>query len=574
MIQRFLLVFCFCLFSLEQTVAQHSTESTFYGHTLADEGAWCWFADPRALHFESKDKTVSITLIGYIDRHGNIKARQIDWKTGLTEEVLVRSYFQPDDHDNPAFLVLPDERIMIIYSRHSDEKCFYYRISRRPGDISALGEEKRLEVKDNTTYPNPFILSEDPDHIYMCWRGMGWHPTIAQMTLPDKDDNISFTWGPMQLVQSTAARPYAKYASNGRDKIYIAYTTGHPDNEYPNWLYLNVFNIRTRRLQDIQGHNLSIVDDGPFQVKRTDDYFQDYAVTVVDRMADSRDWIWSLQLDEKESPAIGFTRISQDKMDHEYYYATFDGGAWRRLFIAEGGRWFHNNPTTELCYSAGMAINPANTAEIYCSVPVNNVYEIQKYTLSDDRATILSCQDITWDSPKGNVRPYYIPGTQDTPLKLVWMNGDYRFWIVSKAYPKAFDTSIRGNAALPHGERKAMKKKTVKLHLNDGRYTGNLITLGNLTYGVDAETLKPYLLIGEDRWDSQNKLATSDTWATGGDSRTNGLWMEPQRLSRCVLTFSYDPPFLTVYRDGIIDMHIDVDEYGKHYGTNNYRHLW
>ena len=95
MIQRFLLVFCFCLFSLEQTVAQHSTESTFYGHTLADEGAWCWFADPRALHFESKDKTVSITLIGYIDRHGNIKARQIDWKTGLTEEVLVRSYFQP-----------------------------------------------------------------------------------------------------------------------------------------------------------------------------------------------------------------------------------------------------------------------------------------------------------------------------------------------------------------------------------------------------------------------------------------------------------------------------------------------
>ena len=154
------------------------------------------------------------------------------------------------------------------------------------------------------------------------------------------------------------------------------------------------------------------------------------------------------------------------------------------------------------------------------------------------------------------------------------MNGDYRFWIVSKAYPKAFDTSIQGNAALPHGERKAMKKKTVKLHLNDGRYTGNLVTLGNLTYGVDAETLKPYLLIGEDRWDSQNKLATSDTWATGGDSRTNGLWMEPQRLSRCVLTFSYDPPFLTVYRDGIIDMHIDVDEYGKHYGTNNYRHLW
>lgn len=35
-----------------------------------------------------------------------------------TDEVLIRSYFQPDDHNNPTFLVLPDERIMIFYSRH------------------------------------------------------------------------------------------------------------------------------------------------------------------------------------------------------------------------------------------------------------------------------------------------------------------------------------------------------------------------------------------------------------------------------------------------------------------------
>ena len=77
---------------------------------------------------------------------------QYDFKNKRQDEVLIRSYFQPDDHNNPTFLVLPDERIMIFYSRHTDEPCFYYRISRIPGDITTLGEEKVIKTKDNTTY--------------------------------------------------------------------------------------------------------------------------------------------------------------------------------------------------------------------------------------------------------------------------------------------------------------------------------------------------------------------------------------------------------------------------------------
>ena len=74
---------------------------------------------------------------------------QYDFKNKRQDEVLIRSYFQPDDHNNPTFLVLPDERIMIFYSRHTDEPCFYYRISRIPGDITTLGEEKVIKTKDN-----------------------------------------------------------------------------------------------------------------------------------------------------------------------------------------------------------------------------------------------------------------------------------------------------------------------------------------------------------------------------------------------------------------------------------------
>ena len=95
---------------------------------LQKGGAWCWFADSRALHYQNEEGTINNTFIGYIDVYGAIKATQHDFLTGKTHEVLIRSWFQPDDQDNPTFLVLPDKRVMIFYSRHTDEPCFYYRV--------------------------------------------------------------------------------------------------------------------------------------------------------------------------------------------------------------------------------------------------------------------------------------------------------------------------------------------------------------------------------------------------------------------------------------------------------------
>ena len=108
--------FFFSLLTLILPMAAFSQE-TYSGNVVADEGAWCWFADPRALHYENEGGTINATYIGYIDVHGNVKATQYDWKHHRKTDVLVRSFFQPDDHNNPTFLVLPDERVMIFYTR-------------------------------------------------------------------------------------------------------------------------------------------------------------------------------------------------------------------------------------------------------------------------------------------------------------------------------------------------------------------------------------------------------------------------------------------------------------------------
>lgn len=554
------------------------------GYKVSQEGgAWCWFADPRALHYTSPDGTINKSWIGYIDIHGNIKAMQYDFLKKEQQEVLIRSYFQPDDHDNPTFLVLPDERVMVFYSRHTDEPCFYYRVSRKKGDITTLGMEKQIKLKNNTTYPSPFILSDDPTHIYLCWRGINWHPTIARLTMPDKQDSLTVDWGPYQMIQSTGARPYCKYQSNGKDKIYLTYTTGHPDNEYPNFLYFNFVNIHNLQLNDINGNVLSTISQGPFRVSKRKSYVQKYPFTVIDSTANKRDWVWQVAYNKEKEPVVAMVRISKDKTSHDFYYAKWHNKAWKKTFLGNAGGHFHQTPDIELCYSSGMAIDPANPNIIYASLPANgangNVYEIFKFTMTDD-GEIVKKEAMTKDSHKNNVRPYILPGSEKSPLRLAWMHGNYYDWIVSKQRPLAYNTSIycdfkgfpakRPAAGIHPRQEKAtsdmdvfkfpaMNAFTLTANIDSLAYghSGILLTVGRLIYSIDKNSLKPSIRVNGRTYSSTNALATADNWTEHGRG-TNGRWYKPQPLRHFTLTLKYKNGELTTYINGLLDQNIYI----------------
>lgn len=585
----------FLSFGVLNAVAQcelPTERRTIYeGTRIADEGAWCWFADPRAVHYENEEGTINRSYVGYIDVHGSVKAVQYDFLTGERTEVLVRSYFQPDDHNNPTFLVLPDERVMIFYSRHTDEPCFYYRISSRPGDITMLGEEKKIMTKDNTTYPSPFILSDDPEHIYLCWRGIKWHPTIARMTMPNATDDVHIDWGPYQMVQSTGARPYAKYCSNGKDRIMMAYTTGHPDNENPNWLYYNSVNINTLQLEDIKGNVLSKIADGPFRVARNQEYAEKYPLTVVDHTPGWRDWVWQVTPSDNGSPIIAMVKISGDKKTHDYYYTYWNGTDWESIFLAHGGGHFHQSPDIEHCYSGGMAIDPVCPDEVYCSVPVVGAfgknYEIMKCVVNKSGKRVWA-EPITRNSRKNNVRPYILPGSANSPIRLTWMHGDYYDWILSSAR-RGYPTSIHGHFVwndVKKGEEnaviaascancksavepgKTLKVKVAKAHSNvdfnlslsidvkDVKPNGVICSGDNWQLSIDSTTLKPTLKIGKETVKSCNVWGTADSWERYGRG-TNGKWYPVQPYEQLTLNISYSNKRMTVSVNGLVDVAVE-----------------
>lgn len=567
----FLLILCTFTARLNAQSTDHSP--TGGGYQVTAEGAWCWFADPRALHYENESGSINKTYIGYIDIHGNIKAMQYDFKNKKQEEVLVRSYFQPDDHNNPTFLVLPDERIMIFYSRHTDEACFYYRVSKTPGDITTLGDEKMLKTKHNTTYPSPFILSDDPEHIYLCWRGIGWHPTIAKLSLPDEKDDVSIVWGAYQMVKSTGARPYAKYVSNGKDRIYLTYTTGHPDNEQPNFLYFNYIDIHTLQLKDVKGNTLSTIAEGTFKVNKSDDYINRYPATVVDNPSE-RDWLWQVASDRDGNPVIAMVRISGDKESHDYYYAKWNGNEWKKTFLAHAGGHFHQTPGLEKCYSAGMAIDPANTNLIYCSIPIEGkygkVYEIVKFTMSEE-GEVVSTEAVTKDSKQNNIRPYIIPSSENTPLRLTWMYGDYYDWIVSDQHPQGYCTGIACDFKGYSDKKKrgSKRKKTIQFKpsksfvleqtvtLDPDNYQGCLLQLGELEYWLNGQTMKPEIRYKGEVYPSTNLFGTADGWKTKPRG-TNGKWYTPQKYEQIRLRMQYKKGFLHVYINDLLDQKVNL----------------
>lgn len=560
--------------------------------SLTEEGAWCWFADPRAVHYENESGTINSTYIGYIDVHGSIKATQIDHLHNRTNEVLIRSWFQPDDHNNPTFLVLPDERIMIFYSRHTDEPCFYYRVSREPGDITTLGNEMRLVTDHNTTYPSPFILSNDPEHIYLCWRGINWHPTIARLTLPDAENKVTFDWGPYQIVRSLkgapGVRPYAKYASNGKDRIYLAYTTTHPDNQSENWIYLNCFDIHSRELSDIRGEKLSLIGSSPLhEVDITPQYRKQHPFAVVDNTP-LRNWIWELGLDQQEHPVIAMVSINASKTSHDYYHVRWNGSKWIKTFLSNAGGHFHQSPDIEKCYSGGMTIDKDDPQVIYGSVPVEGkygrIYELVQFTVSPDGGERNAVQ-LTFNSPVNNIRPYAIDGLKATE-SLVWMQGDYYDWMVSAERPQGYPTVIRSNISVPVDNMKPesglrLQKRpgevvaddsitlsvspanlfTIALTLSPDTQScyGVILQFAGLTYGIASDG-RPVLCLqsGKKGYHSTNVLGNSDSWQQKNRG-TNGQWYLPEMFTSFQLVITYDQQVLRTYINGLIDQSVAMD---------------
>lgn len=385
---------------------------------LTDDGTWCWFSDPRAIF----DEATNTLITGYVRSDGSVEALRYDLKTGEKTTTLLYENLEPDDHNNPAFLKRADGHFLAFYTKHHNADLYMNR-SISENDASLWGNAMTINpngkdhlVKygdDRYTYANPFCLKNENNRIYLFGRWIGFKPNVSW------SGNGGATWSDGRVVVcpepfSWGQRPYVKYYSDGFSKIHMVFTDGHPRDEPFNSVYYACY--YNGAFHRANGEVICTLDELPF--KPTE------ATLVYDaKPTNPRAWIYDIYADENGNPAIAYAQYPSEE-EHIYHYAWFDGSNWTDKEVVNSGRWFPQTPEgeneREPHYSGGLTIAPNSKHTLYLSRKIDDVFEIEKWTLIDDNWHITS---ITSGSKTDQVRPYTVKNCSEETFVL-WNSVD------------------------------------------------------------------------------------------------------------------------------------------------------
>ena len=377
-----------------------------------EEGGWCWYQDPRVIARDGK------LFIGAVRGNGNGEALVgvYDLKNAKTiGTAVMHPKFDRDDHNSPVFYVRPDGKILAVYARHG--KDLYHR-SRTcdPSDPLDWSDETRFErrssnEKDKVTYMNLYHL-KDEDTLYNFFRFVEFNPSFV--TSRDNGDSWS---EPTHFFKSEADgrhRPYPRYASNGRDTVYISITDGHPRN-FGNSLYY--FEFRAGKFYRADGVFIKNLNtDGPLRPSEAELVYRGSMTQEKPEGFESvpnAAWTSSIAVDAGGHPHIAYSLyLSND--DHRYRLASWDGASWVDREVAYGGKCLYPR---ESSYTGLITLDPVDPTVVFISTDVHpttgkdtgGLHEIYRARIeAGDDIHSTKWEPVTVNSPVRNIRPVII----------------------------------------------------------------------------------------------------------------------------------------------------------------------
>ncbi|RIH66335.1 hypothetical protein D1164_05340 [Mariniphaga sediminis] len=403
--------------------ADHATSDSV--QTLTDNGAWCWFSDPRAIYYSDNQ-----IITGWVKNDGSVEIASLNLETQQKEFQNIYPQMEIDDHDNPAFTVLPDGNVFTMFAWHSSKKGIIYNQTTEGADINTFGknvvymprtEELLKQFPHETyTYANPYILEKENNKLFAFGRWIGYKPN---MIISSDNGN---TWEEQYVVISSKPfdannRPYVKYYSDGQSKIHLVFTDGHPRVEPENSVYYCYYENRAFWRAD--GTKICDLSGLPFTT---------HDASLVYQASEEQGRAWIADIVEKDgTPFILYSRHPKET-DHRYHYAYYNKAEkkWEDVEICKAGKWFPQTQPGETereqHYMGNMTFHPLNPNTVYLSREVEGTFEIEKFKTKDSGAT-WEITPITTHSVYDNVRPY-VPRYQTKNAKTVIL------WMENKKY--------------------------------------------------------------------------------------------------------------------------------------------
>ena len=401
----------------------HANEPPYKITGLGKDGGWLWFNNESILIDSSR------LCIGLEDPKGNARARLFMIRDLQVKELI--SDFQlsgwPERpqkypyHNYPSLLRLGNDDLLAVY--HKGAKDMFYRVAKtkdekeKPG-YPAWGEEMTVKTNNGINYNNLIRLSEKPDRVYNFLSIYNGRPSV--MVSEDagrswSSDSAFMTGG------SGGATPYSKFADNGRDRIDMIYTDGHPRKEPGNNIYHMYFHKGNFYRSD--GAFISTLSEA-----KKKPLLPEAGARIYDGANEKPGWVWDIEYDGFSNPVAAFISSADGATgnDLRYHYAKWDAGKkqWIEKQVAFAGSRLY---VPENHFAGGICIDPRNVNVVYISSNVNpetgseatsRRYQLYRGVTSDNGES-WKWEQLTFDTDKDNLRPI-VPRGHVYNICVVW----------------------------------------------------------------------------------------------------------------------------------------------------------
>ena len=391
------------------------------GELLIQDGAWCWFSDPRAVYHHGTREQI---YFGYINSSGDVCIGSKDLESEQLNQFVLHDTLEIDDHNVPSILVLPSGKLMAFYNEHNGN--VYLRKSANSEDISSWDGSQivaRETEQYNYCYTNPVQLKEENGRIYLIGRKVGPTRSFDNWWQYMKySDDEGQTWSDDIVLLDNEGRknpPYLKVATDHLSRIDFLFTDGHPKIGSDVSVYHMYYDEGV--FFQTNGDTLAGMDQLPIPIASVNKLYDASETNI-------RAWIWDIALD-RGHPVITYSRYPTED-DHIYHFAYWQNNEWVDREVVNSGSWMaslrQGDVVREAHYSGGIVLDQQDPRHTYLAREINGKFEIEHYQLLPDGQWTTSL--ITAGSSVNNVRPYVVYNTPPGYAIMLWMSGVYRHY--------------------------------------------------------------------------------------------------------------------------------------------------
>lgn len=363
--------------------------------TAAPEGGWTWFNEPRAI------SRGGVTYFGYTrGSDGAVLAASLDEATMELETFTLHAALEIDDHTDPAFVFLPDGRMMALYAKHSTDGSLRYRITTAAGDISAWAAEATVPSLPAgiVTYAVPVWLPGDDLRVYYRMLAGG-----------DFDWYMSSWDGSTWAAGVAVAEPrYIKVAYTDTAIHFIA-------SEHPADAQTSLYHFYWEDGAYHQSDGTVITGGLPITTDR---------MTLVYDGSTEEAWMMDVAMNG-DLPMVVFSSYpGNDGSEHIYRLAEWDGDSWDLQSLGSAGADIHPGTISgngEPFYSGGAAI--ADPDLLYLSRQSG----VGQWSMSRLARVGGEWQEKVLTSGSKDIRPARV--VDGTRLRALWLRGAYTTYL-------------------------------------------------------------------------------------------------------------------------------------------------